>query len=163
MQRGSMWPLSLNAGDASRRTWSTPLTQHIATNETKRRLRIRFSGAQKKIVICTFFLPPPHLSVRLGRDGCAFRRLLHGGFLFSSVLGDLRSHAFFAGLQQRKTQTDQVIEQRPQAPCPEKKISSRAAPKIEKCEQKKCGRDAQRFLPIIIILIIFLPPLEPSL
>lgn len=123
MQRGSMWPLSLNAGDACRRTWSTPLTQHIATNETKRRLRIRFSGAKKKINNRNIhlFLPPPHLSVRLGRDGCAFRRLLHGGFLFSSVLGDLRSHAFFAGLQQRKTQTDQVIEQRPQAPCPEKK------------------------------------------
>lgn len=37
----------------------------------------------------------PHLSVRLGCDGGAFCRLLHGGLLFPSVLGDLRSHALF--------------------------------------------------------------------
>lgn len=81
-----MWPLSLNAGERGgdatgkhgARHWRNTLPQTRQKRRTKKKPN-----------------SSPHLSVRLGSNGGAFRRLLHGGFLFSSVLGDLRSHALF--------------------------------------------------------------------
>lgn len=85
---GYMWPLSLNAGERG----GDATGKHGARHWRNTLPQTRQNAEQKKKN------PPnssPHLSVRLGCNSGAFRRLLHGGFLFSSVLGDLRSHALF--------------------------------------------------------------------
>lgn len=65
-------------------TWSTPLTQHIA--ETRQNAAGDF---YTRVIKMHFY----YLSVCLRRNSCAFRRLFHRGFLFSTGLGDLCSHA----------------------------------------------------------------------
>lgn len=61
-------------------TWSTPLTQLIAKNETKS--REMFTAKKTN-----------YLSVGLCSHGCSFAWFFHRGFLFSSGFGDVSSHA----------------------------------------------------------------------
>lgn len=65
-------------------TWSTPLTQHIA--ETRQNAAGEF---HTRVIKMHFY----YLSVCLRGNSCAFRRFFHRGFLFSTGLGDLCSHA----------------------------------------------------------------------
>lgn len=109
-----------------RETWSTPLTQHIATDETK--------NAELKTPNSS-----PHLSVRLGCNGGAFHRLLHGGFLFSSVLGDLRSHAlFFLRGGNKGAQPIKWLNKDRKASCP--KNSSLPLTRVEEEEAEELRR-----------------------
>lgn len=142
-------------------TWSTPLTQHIATDETKRRTK-------KKN-------PPnssPHLSVRLGCNSGAFCRLLHGGFLFSSVLGDLRSHALFCFFLRgcnKGAQPIKWLNKDRKASCPknsslpltgveEEEIEElRRAIKTRRTRKKMWLRRGQTFLPIFNFYFFFPP------
>lgn len=126
-----------------RETWSTPLTQHIATDETKKR---RTKNAK--------FLSSPVRSPWLQRrrlPPASPRRLplFQRSWRFA-----LPCSLLFAGWQQRSP-TDQVIEQRPQSFLPEEFKSpphqsrGRGGGGIETSKRKhgepaiKCGRGAR--------------------
>lgn len=92
-------------------TWSTPLTQHIATDETKRRIKKKINKKTAEFLSSPVRSPwlqqrrlPPASPRRLPLFQRSWRFALPCSLLL----------LLLAGLQQRSP-TDQVIEQRPQS------------------------------------------------
>lgn len=139
------------------RTWSTPLTQHIARKET----RSRAIFTTKK----TNYLP-----VRLCSRGCSFAWFFHRGFLFSSGFGDVSSHASGATKEPDRsndwTKTARFFPKySSQARTPPSPTGIEDQTKTELTAKRraglaKCGKGAEekQFLPQKNC-----PPLEPSL
>lgn len=133
-------------------TWSTPLTQHIA--ETRQNAAWEF----KTWMIKRLFF---YLSVCLCCNSCAFRWLFYRGFLFSSGLGDLCSHAFWCNkgtqpinwLNKDRKLPPENSSQAPAPPSPteaEEQARDQKWPQRDVWELAKCGKDAEetRILPI---------------
>lgn len=142
-------------------TWSTPLTQHIA--ETRQNAAWEFKAwmIKKKIV---------YLSVCLCCNSCAFRWLFYRGFLFSSGLGDLCSHAFFwcnkgtqpiNWLNKDRKLPPENSSQAPAPPSPteaEEQARDQKWPQRDVWELAKCGKDAEETR--ILSIFFFFPRAE---
>lgn len=140
-ENGSMWPLSLNAGergDALHTTWSTPLTQHIAPFSLNSARAIKISIIQFPVTCPLDFAATAAPSTGFSTAASSFPAVLA---ICAPML-----------LVQQRNPTGEMNEQRPQASFPkftsQTSFSNRSRgvcpkpkwPQREVWEFAKCGK-----------------------